>query len=218
MEMLILANTDDTKENLAKLLRTADENRTGGLYKKVIWDSFRRRGMWKDFTHLGNVDLHIRDSDTDTGEHASPQIHWTSPDIWVRNNPPPADPNDPNDPNYGEHPDDGHQPPINNVPNYLYVNVHNRGSQKALANTFSVEAFHCDPATAMLWPTHFQSMGTQPITVDIPANGGSAGRSIPLDAADRGSRVSVGNRLWCWRSCDPAKLREMSISSCAFRQ
>ena len=173
MEMLILANTDDTKENLAKLLRTADENRTGGLYKKVIWDSFRRRGMWKDFTPVGNVDLHIRDSDTDTGEHASPQIHWTSPDIWVRNNPPPADPNDPNDPNYGEHPDDGHQPPINNVPNYLYVNVHNRGSQKALANTFSVEAFHCDPATAMLWPTHFQSMGTQPITVDIPANGGS---------------------------------------------
>jgi hypothetical protein len=173
IEMLISTAANTTHENLAKGLITADINRTGGLYKKVIWDAFRRRGLWNDFTQTGNVDLYVRDSDTDTGEHASPQIHWTSPDIWVRNNPLPANPNDPNDPNYGENPDDGHQPPINNVPNYLYVRVHNRGSQPAAANTFTVEAFHCSPATAMLWPTHFQSMGTLPITTDVPANGGS---------------------------------------------
>ncbi len=95
------------------------------------------------------------------------------PDIWVRNSPPPVDPNDHNDPNYEENPDDGHQLPINNVPDYLYVRVHNRGSWEAAAYTFTVEAFHCSPTTAMLWPTHFQSLGTLPITEAIPANGGS---------------------------------------------
>lgn len=172
IEMLISTAANTTHENLAKGLITADTNRTGGLYKKVIWDAFRRRGLWSDFTQTGNVDLYVRDSDTDTGEHASPQIHWTSPDIWVRNNPQPADPNDPNDPNYGENPDDGHQPPINDVPNYLYVMVHNRGSVLAPAGAFELEAYHCDPATAMLWPTHFNSMGKLTINEDIPANGG----------------------------------------------
>jgi hypothetical protein len=120
------------------------------------------------------IDVYIRDNSSDVGDQPSEIPHWQSPDIWARNNPPPIDPNDPDDPNYEENPEDGHQSPINNVPNYLYVRVHNRGSQKAPANTFSVEAFHCDPATAMLWPTHFKSMGKQLITVDIPANGGSA--------------------------------------------
>jgi hypothetical protein len=118
------------------------------------------------------VDLYIRDNANDNGVQPSSEPHWESPDIWVRNNPPPADPNDPNDPNHGENPDEGHQPPINNVPNYLYVRVNNRGSQQATANTFSVEAFHCNPATAMLWPTHFNSMGNLPITTAIPQNGG----------------------------------------------
>jgi zinc metalloprotease ZmpB len=164
LEMLVAVKNNNPVNNLVLGLKTADEARTGGLYKKVIWDAFRRRGLWSDFTPIGNVDPYIRDSDTDTGEHASPQVHWTSPDIWVRNNPP-TDP--------GENPDDGHQPPINNVPNYLYVQVHNRGSQQAAANTFSVEAFHCNPATAMLWPTHFNSIGTLPITTAIPQNSGS---------------------------------------------
>ena len=119
------------------------------------------------------VDLFIRDSPADTGDQPSPVPHCTSPDIWVRNNPPPADPNDPGDPNHGENPDDGHQPPINNVPNYLYVRVHNRGTQPAPANTFTVEVYHCNPSTAMIWPTDFTKMGMQPVQEVIPANGGS---------------------------------------------
>jgi len=164
LDMIVLTGVNSPPTTLVNGLIQADENRTGGLYKKLIWDAFRRRGLWSDFTPIGNVDLYIRDSDTDLGEHASPQIHWTSPDIWVRNNPP-TDP--------GENPDDGHQPPINNVPNYLYARVFNRGSLDAVANIFSVEAFHCSPATAMLWPTHFQTMGTQAITTAVSANGGS---------------------------------------------
>jgi hypothetical protein len=171
LEMLVAVQDNDPVADLINGLITADDAMTGGLYKKVIWDAFQRRGLWSDFTPQGNVDLYIRDSSGDTGEHASPQVHWHSPDIWVRNNPPPANPNDPSDPNYGEDPDAGHQPPINNVPNYMYARVHNRGSQQASANTFSVEAFHCNPGTGMLWPNHFQSMGTLPITAAIPANG-----------------------------------------------
>jgi len=171
LEMLVSVQDNEPATDLANGLITADDALTGGLYKKVIWDGFHRRGLWSDVTPQGNVDLYIRDSSGDTGAHASPQVHWTSPDIWVRNNPPPADPTDPTDPNYGENPDDGHQNPINNSPNYMYVTVRNRGSSKALANSFSVEAFHCSPGTGMLWPTHFQSMGTQQITNDIPAGG-----------------------------------------------
>jgi hypothetical protein len=163
LDQIVIVQVNQPADTLAKGLISADASRTGGIYKKVIWDAFRRRGLWDNFTDVGNVDLYIKDSDMDTGEQASPQIHWTSPDIWVRNNPP-TDP--------GENPDDGHQPPINNVPNYLYVRVRNRGSQDATANTFSVEAFHCSPATAMLWPIHFQSMGSLKITNAIAANGG----------------------------------------------
>ena len=171
LEMLVAVRDNDPAEDLANGLITADDAMAGGLHRKVLWDAFRRRGLWSDFTPQGNVDLYIRDSSGDTGEHASPQVHWHSPDIWVRNNPPPANPNDPSDPNYGENPDAGHQPPINNVPNYMYVRVHNRGSQQATANTFSLEAFRCNPGTGMLWPNHFQPMGTLPITTVIPASG-----------------------------------------------
>jgi len=125
LDMLILLSSSQSgKEDptiLAKLLISADSNRTGGLYKKVIWDSFRRRGLWPDFTPIGNVDVYIRDSDGDTGEHSSPEMHWGSPDIWVRNNSLDSD---------GENPDEGHQPPINDIPNYyIYVStteVHNQ--------------------------------------------------------------------------------------------
>jgi hypothetical protein len=118
------------------------------------------------------IDLYIRDSDADTGIQPSNLPHWTSPDIWVRNSPPPSDPNDPNDPNFGENPDDGHQNPINNFPNYLYVNVWNRGFQVAPANTFTVKAFRCNPGTGMLWPNDFVLLGQLTITEPIPANGG----------------------------------------------
>lgn len=120
-----------------------------------------------------SIDVFIRNSTNDTADQPSTHPHWNSPDIWVRNSPPPADPSNPNDPNSVENPDDGHQPPINNMPNYLYVRVHNRGSQEVPSNTLTVEAFHCNPARTILWPTHFQSMGTLPITESIPANGGS---------------------------------------------
>jgi hypothetical protein len=133
-----------------------------------------------------SVDVYIRDSDSDTGDQPSSSPHWLSPDIWVRNNPPPADPNDVNDPNYGENPDDGHQPPINNVPNYMYVQVHNKGSQAAAGLT--VKAYRCDPGTGMIWPDHFNLIGTLPVPLPVPpGNNGS---------------VRVGPFIWTPRIVD----------------
>jgi len=118
------------------------------------------------------VDVYIRDSTSDTGDQPSGLPHWESPDIWVRNNPPPIDPNDPNDPNYGEDPGAGHQPPINNAPNYLYVRIYNRGSQAAAG--LSVKAYRCDPGTGMIWPDHFNLLGMLPVTIPVPpSNSGS---------------------------------------------
>lgn len=162
METLLLVGNNEPPEDLAMGMIQVDEARTGGLYKKVIWDAFRRRGLWSDMTPEGNTDVYIRDSAGDTGEHASPSVYWQSPDIWVRNNAPDT---------AGENPDAGHQHPINDMPNYLYIRVHNRGSVNVVAGDFSVEAFHCDPATGMLWPDHFSSMGTLGLAADIPRGG-----------------------------------------------
>lgn len=114
------------------------------------------------------IDLYIRDNSNDNGSQPSSYPHWTSPDIWVRNNPPPADPTDPN---YGEDPEQGHQKPINNIPNYLYVRIHNRGSIAAPAGSFNVEAFKCNPGTVMTWPDDFKSMGSLQIQSTIAPNG-----------------------------------------------
>jgi hypothetical protein len=107
------------------------------------------------------VDLYVRDSAADTGAQPSPVPHWESPDIWVRNG----------DPALGDDPELGHQPPINGVPNYLYVRVHNRGTAAVPTGTATLRAYRCDPGTGMIWPTHFTSLGTLTISDPIPAGG-----------------------------------------------
>jgi hypothetical protein len=160
MEMLLIT-PDDTTTGVAHARRMAqdciqaDTALSGGLYSKVMDNAFIARGLW----NLRPVDLYIRDSSADTGVIPSPQLHWESPDIWVRNN------------LTGDNPDAGHERPICNQPNYMYVRVHNRGTQAATANTFTVEAFHCDPGTGMIWPDHFTTMGNMTITQQIPAGG-----------------------------------------------
>lgn len=172
MEMLLIVPDDSSigiahAQSMAEGCMTADTMITGGLYSKVMYDACVKRGLFDP----REVDVYITDSLTDTGEHPSPLPHSTSPDIWVRNNAPPADSTNPNDPNAGEDPDVGHQLPINDQLNYMYVRVHNRGSKEALANTFQVEAFLGDSGTGMIWPEHFDSMGTLTITQSIPVGG-----------------------------------------------
>ncbi len=115
-----------------------------------------------------STDLFVRDYPSDAGDIPSPaNAYWLSPDIWVRNNPPNK---------AGENPDNGHEAPIVGANNYVYVTVGNRGTQKA--GDVSVEAFHCEPGTSMLWPDDFQSMGTALLPQGI--NGGASARLGPF--------------------------------------
>ena len=114
-------------------------------------------------------DLFVRTYPKDLGKIPSPaNAYWLSPDIWVRNNHPGK---------AGENPDNGHEAPIVDAKNYVYVTVGNRGTQKA--DEVSVEAFHCKPATSMLWPDDFQSMGTLHLPQSIPAD--ASARLGPFD-------------------------------------
>lgn len=114
------------------------------------------------------VDLYVRDSLADTGTQPSPVPHWTSPDIWVRN----AAPAD------GDNPELGHQPPINGMPNYLYVRVHNRGTDTLAAGAATVRTYRCDPGTGMIWPNDFQLVGQ--LNVTDPVLGGGSVRVGPF--------------------------------------
>lgn len=105
------------------------------------------------------TDFYIRDSAADTGESPSPVPHWQSPDIWVRNAPPGP----------GENPEDGHQAPIVSQPNHIYVRVHNRGAPQT--GPVTVEAYRCTPGTGMLWPDHFQSLGSLPLASVVGTGG-----------------------------------------------
>jgi hypothetical protein len=162
LEMLLIV-PDDTSISAAHAVSmaqgciTADSALTGGLYSKVMDEAFVNQGLWA----RRPVDVYIADNPADLGAQPSGPLHWTSPDIWVRNN----------DISNGDNPELGHEPPINNQPNFLYVRVHNRGTQAAASGGFQVEAFRCDAGTGMIWPTHFESLGTRVINEAIPPGG-----------------------------------------------
>ncbi|WP_328408576.1 hypothetical protein OG542_05040 [Streptomyces violaceus] len=169
LEMLLIV-PDDTSSarshavSMARGCITADSTLTGGLYSKVMDEAFVNQGLWAPRP----VDVYIGDNPADLGTVPSGVPYWTSPDIWVRNN----------DISTGDNPELGHEPPVNDRPNYLYVRVHNRGTQEAASGAFQVEAFRCDPGTGMLWPTHFRSLGT--VVIDQPIPAGGAVRVGPL--------------------------------------
>lgn len=120
---------------------------------EIAWYQDRRRSLLTG--NRRSADLFVRNSTADNGEYPSPRTHWQSPDIWVRNQPD----------GIGEDPGRDHQPPIVDTVNYMYVDVRNRGSDRA--EDISVEAFHCNPGTAMLWPNDFESMGKLALVAGI---------------------------------------------------
>ncbi len=162
LEMLLITPDDRSSDvtharRLAQDLIVADTQLTGGLYSKVMDEAFVNRGLWV----RRPVDVYITDSAGDVGVIPSPAPHWTSPDIWVRNDAI----------GDGDDPEQGHQAPIGGRPNHLYVRLRNRGTQAASAGTFRVEAFRCDPATATTWPDDFQSLGSVTVADPVPAGG-----------------------------------------------
>ncbi|MFI9203109.1 hypothetical protein [Streptomyces sp. NPDC053048] len=136
---------------------TADTALTGGLFGKVMDEAFIGQGLWA----RRPVDVFIADNPADTGALPSPRPQLASPGIWVRNNAIDT----------GDDPDLGHQAPVDDQPNHVYVRVQNRGAQAAAGGAFRLEVFRCDRSSGMIWPTHFRSIGTLVIDQAVPAGG-----------------------------------------------
>ncbi|MEU9117367.1 hypothetical protein AB0D04_37925 [Streptomyces sp. NPDC048483] len=161
MEMLLIVPDDQSTSaahaaSMAQGCIAADATLTGGLFGKVMDEAFIGQGLWA----RRPVDVYVADNPADTGAVPSPRPQLASPDIWVRNN----------DISTGDDPELGHQAPVNDQPNHVYVRVHNRGTQAAAGGAFQLEVFRCDRGSGMIWPTHFQSIGTLVIDQAIPAN------------------------------------------------
>lgn len=106
------------------------------------------------------VDLWIKDPAPDTGTEpntVSANI-WTSPDIWVRNQ------NDGSDNHV-------HQNPIYGKDNYVYVEVHNRGSwPSTAAEDRVVEVYRTTASTGQGWPAGWTLIGTAPLGSIAPGD------------------------------------------------
>ncbi|MFJ8596601.1 hypothetical protein [Streptomyces sp. NPDC093598] len=156
-------DTAQSKQNavhLADAFIAADGTLNNGLHNSLLYNSFSDQGLWE----RRNVDVWIADWSGDTGAIPSGTGNdptWQSPDIWVRNN----------TTTDGDDPEAGHQDPIVNRTNYIYVRVRNRGTAQADADRFTVETRRCNPGTGMTWPTHFTSIGSKVIHQAIPPGG-----------------------------------------------
>ncbi|MER5961482.1 hypothetical protein [Streptomyces sp. NPDC002057] len=151
-------DTPQSKDNavhMADICIAADVEVHLGVNKNVMRNAFVRQGLFPK----PHIDVFIADRVGDTGAVPSggdSDPFWTSPDIWVR------------------HQSDGeeeHQEPIMNRPSNLYVRVHNRGTDDAPPDSFTVQTRRCDPGTGMTWPTHFKEISTETIHETIPAGG-----------------------------------------------
>ncbi|MEU9117368.1 M20/M25/M40 family metallo-hydrolase [Streptomyces sp. NPDC048483] len=126
------------------------------------------------------VDLYIRDSQADTGSQPSGAPNGASPDLWVRNR----------DIRDGDDPELGHQTPVNGIPNYLYVRLHNRGTAALGSGFAQVRTYRGDLSEGATWPTRFQPIGTLVIDQALPAGGS----------------IRVGPFEWTPRSVDHERL------------
>jgi hypothetical protein len=114
----------------------------------------------QDFVVADNrVDLWSRDNPADDGREPSLGAVWQSPDIWVRNT---ADGLT------------GHQDPINNITNTVYVRMRNRGT--LMATNATVTAYWHPPAL-VIGQSWWQSIGT--VTVGELAPGAVYTASMP---------------------------------------
>jgi hypothetical protein len=134
---------------------------TGGAYAKVIRWAFEKQGLYQlPGTATPNnlpgappaVDVYIDDGRG--GEYPFQPAWWNNQSIWNRRN------------------NDGgttHEEPIYGVPNYAYVKIKNRGSQKATG--VIVKAFHAEPGAGLDYPVDWHPMTTPQLSAaDVPAN------------------------------------------------
>ena len=137
------------------------EGHPGGAFHKVIRWAFEKQGLYQPagaptpVVSAGAapaVDVYIDDGRN--GEYEWQQNFWNTTDIWSSRT---ADSTI------------GHETPLLNVTNYLYVRIKNRGSD--MANNVVVKAYHCMPSAGLVWPDDWQAMATPEIAVGSLAAG-----------------------------------------------
>lgn len=128
--------------------------RGGSLHKVIRW-AFERQGLYpppgapRPVVQPGappDVDVYIDDGRQ--GQYPWQANFWSTTDIWNR---------------LASDSGAAHQTPIVGVPNFAYVRIRNRGSQRA--DRVTVHGFHCKPATGLVWPGDWQPMTTAQINV-----------------------------------------------------
>ena len=131
--------SNPNQRNYLESLLTEDDNNNnladGTPHDREIFQAFRNHDLLP-------VDGFCKDSPQDDGNVPSSGQHWTSPDIWVRNN------------------QDGgttHQNPIYSQTNYIYIRVRNLGY--LMANIIKVKAYWADPAGSIPWPSDWNFIG-----------------------------------------------------------
>lgn len=137
------------------------EGHPGGAFHKVIRWAFEKQGLYQPagapspVTTEGAppaVDVYINDGRD--GEYEWRQNFWNTTDIWSSRS---------NDSTIG------HETPLLDVTNYLFVRVKNRGTDQA--ENVIVKAYRCRPSTGLVWPDDWQAMVTAEIIVGTIAPG-----------------------------------------------
>ncbi len=140
------------------------EGHPGGAFHKVIRWAFEKQGLYQPagaptpVTSAGappDVDVYINDGRN--GEYEWRQNFWNTTDIWSSRT---ADETI------------GHETPLLDETNYLYVRVKNRGT--ATATNVLVKAYHCRPSTGLVWPDDWQTMETAELPAPNILSGGEA--------------------------------------------
>lgn len=143
--ILVYFNLTTNPNMMDAAMAMVDENialpEYGGVGHKVMWDAFRLRGFWSEFTMQGNVDVYIDGGQN--GGYEYQEVFWENQDIWNRH-----------------HPDAGteHETPCQNILNHVYVKIKNRGSE--IAQNVVVRGYNSRQSASLIWPDSWNPMIT----------------------------------------------------------
>lgn len=138
------------------------EGHPGGAFHKVVRWGFEQQGLYQPPGAPTPVSTEGAPPETDVyvddgrdGEYEYQRNFWNTTDMWNRTSP-----------------DGGtdHQTPVVGTSNYMYVRVKNRGT--GTAENTAVSAYHCKPATGLVWPDDWQTMTTAELSAGSLSSGG----------------------------------------------
>lgn len=136
----------------------------GGAVHKVVRWAFEKQGLYRapgapttDEGQPPDVDVYIDDGRA--GEYQYQGNFWNTTAIWNRLS------------SAASGTEADHETPIVGQPNYMFVRVRNRGMLQATGVT--VRAYHCIPATGLVWPDDWQESPTGAIAAPDISSGGN---------------------------------------------